>query len=168
MAQMEQELQQGEATTYCTQHPQRDKALRCNRCERFMCHECAVHTPVGYRCRECVKEQDRQFFDARFTDELLIVLVCALSAAAGMFVLALFRFLLFALLLAVVLGPFAGESARRVIGRRRSQRAALAAGIGSLLGALVVGLLWQGLTLSTLLFAALHASFASGRLRWGR
>ncbi|MCY3835994.1 MAG: hypothetical protein OXF83_06090 [Anaerolineaceae bacterium] len=159
---------QQEELTYCALHPRRETALRCNRCERTMCHECAVHTPVGYRCRECVKEQDRQFFDARLTDELLIVLVCALVAAVGMVVLAFFRFLLFALLLAVILGPFAGECARRVTGRRRSQRAALAAGVGALLGTLVVGLLWQGLTLSALLFAALYASFASGRLRWGR
>ena len=153
---------------FCAVHPNQETALRCNRCDRYMCHDCAVHTPVGYRCRECVKEQDRQFFDARLSDDIRIALVCALYAAGGTIALAFFRFLLLALLLAFILGPTAGESARRAIGRRRSQRAPLAAAIGSFLGSLLVGYFLVGISLSWLLFTALFASLASGRLRWGR
>ena len=40
-----------EETTYCAVHPDRETSLQCNRCGRYMCVECAVHTPVGYRCR---------------------------------------------------------------------------------------------------------------------
>lgn len=154
--------------TFCAVHPAQETALRCNRCDRYMCHECAVHTPVGYRCRECVKEQDRQFFDAHLSDDIRIALVCAMYAALGTVALAFFRFLLFSLFLAFILGPIAGESARRAIGRRRSQRASLAAAIGSLLGSLLLGFFLVGFSLSLLLFAALFASLASGRLRWGR
>ena len=39
--------------TYCAVHPDRETGLRCNKCGRLMCAECAVPTPVGYRCREC-------------------------------------------------------------------------------------------------------------------
>lgn len=154
--------------TFCAVHPKQETGLRCNRCDRYMCHDCAVQTPVGYRCRECVKEQDRQFYDAHLSDDIRIALVCALYAAGGTIALAFFRFLLFALLLAFILGPIAGESARRAIGRRRSHRAPFAAAIGSFLGSLLVGYFLAGISLSWLLFAALFASLASGRLRWGR
>jgi len=41
---------------YCTWHPDRETLLRCNRCDRPMCTECAVQHPVGLRCKECVRE----------------------------------------------------------------------------------------------------------------
>ena len=154
--------------TVCTKHPQHETSLRCNRCDRYICHECAVHTPVGYRCRECVAAHDRLFFDASAIDALRIAVVCALYAAGGALAISIIRFLLLSLLLAFALGPLAGESARRAIGRRRSKQAALAAGGGSLAGALVVGALFGELSLSLLLFAALFAFLASGRLRWRR
>jgi hypothetical protein len=41
---------------HCTWHPDRETLLRCNRCDRPMCTECAVQHPVGLRCKECIKE----------------------------------------------------------------------------------------------------------------
>jgi hypothetical protein len=41
---------------HCTWHPERETLLRCNRCDRPMCTECAVQHPVGLRCKECIKE----------------------------------------------------------------------------------------------------------------
>ncbi|HYN88142.1 MAG TPA: tetratricopeptide repeat protein, partial [Ardenticatenaceae bacterium] len=43
-----------EEMLHCSVHPDRETMLRCNRCGRPMCPECAVRTPVGLRCRECV------------------------------------------------------------------------------------------------------------------
>src|SRR5690606_10430831 len=43
-------------TLYCTVHPTRATLLRCNRCGRPMCTDCAVQHPVGLRCRECVNQ----------------------------------------------------------------------------------------------------------------
>jgi hypothetical protein len=37
----------------------RETLLRCNRCDRPMCTECAVQHPVGLRCKECIKELAR-------------------------------------------------------------------------------------------------------------
>ena len=34
---------------YCEKHPDREARLRCNRCNRLMCTQCAVRTPTGYR-----------------------------------------------------------------------------------------------------------------------
>ncbi len=39
----------------CANHPERETGLRCNRCGKPICSQCAVQTPVGYRCRECVR-----------------------------------------------------------------------------------------------------------------
>ncbi len=37
----------------CAWHPDRLTMLSCGRCDRPMCVNCAVETPVGMRCREC-------------------------------------------------------------------------------------------------------------------
>ena len=33
--------------------------LRCNRCDKPICYDCAVRTPVGYRCKECVRASSK-------------------------------------------------------------------------------------------------------------
>jgi len=57
---------------YCAKHPQRDTELRCNRCERYMCIDCAVRTPVGYTCRECVRGHEDKFFEGSVKAPLII------------------------------------------------------------------------------------------------
>ena len=74
-----------EELVYCTVHPNIATSLRCNRCGRPMCTRCAVKTPVGYRCRECVREQQDKFFDAQMRDYLIagvVALVMSFVAAA--------------------------------------------------------------------------------------
>ena len=41
----------------CYRHPKVETSLRCSRCEQPICANCAVLTPVGYRCRECGLEK---------------------------------------------------------------------------------------------------------------
>ena len=36
-----------------------------------MCNRCAVRTPVGYRCRECVRGQRKAFFNAQPADPII-------------------------------------------------------------------------------------------------
>ncbi len=48
-------------STYCANHPTVETTLRCNRCDKPICPKCAVKSPVGYRCRECVKSQQKIF-----------------------------------------------------------------------------------------------------------
>jgi hypothetical protein len=47
---------------YCVNHPRVETLLRCNRCGKPICPRCAVQTPVGYRCRECVSAQQQVFY----------------------------------------------------------------------------------------------------------
>ena len=49
------------APIYCANHPAVETTLRCNRCGKPICAECAVRTPTGYRCKECVRGQQKIF-----------------------------------------------------------------------------------------------------------
>src|SRR3972149_11312453 len=53
---------------YCANHPGVPTSLRCNRCEKPICIKCAVLTPTGYRCRECVRGQKKVFETAQWVD----------------------------------------------------------------------------------------------------
>jgi hypothetical protein len=134
--------EQTPATTYCANHPQRETMLRCNRCDKLICTECAVLTPTGYRCKECVREQQKVFDSAIWYDYLLgfgiaffLSLVASLIfAGIGMFT----GFLGF--ILAVFGGPFAGvaigESVRFIIKRRRARSLFMTIFVAVILGAL--------------------------------
>jgi len=103
---------------YCVNHPKTETYLRCNRCGKPICVRCAVRTPVGYRCRDCVNAQQRIFYADFRTVHYLIAAVIALPLAtvAGWLIPSLGWY-------AIVLGPLAGagiaEAARWAIRQRR-------------------------------------------------
>ncbi|MFQ5860154.1 MAG: B-box zinc finger protein [Dehalococcoidia bacterium] len=39
----------------CTYHPGVETALRCRECDKPICPQCMVYTPVGVKCRECAR-----------------------------------------------------------------------------------------------------------------
>ena len=43
---------------YCAAHPERDTELRCNRCDRYMCVDCAKRTAGGLHLQR-VRPQPR-------------------------------------------------------------------------------------------------------------
>jgi len=47
---------------YCVNHPDTETYLRCNRCGKPICIRCAVRTPVGYRCKDCLRNQQQAHF----------------------------------------------------------------------------------------------------------
>lgn len=134
-----------EGTLTCANHPTRETTLRCNRCEKPICSQCAIQTPVGYRCPQCVKGQQKMFETAFARDYAIAAVISAVGAGLG---IGLLSFLgIFGLLLAPVLGGGLAEVIRRAVGRRRSRRLPLIASIGVGFGALphilrpVVGIL---------------------------
>ena len=56
------------ALLYCANHPKVQTSLRCNSCEKPICPKCAVLTPTGYRCRECVRGRQKVFETAQWWD----------------------------------------------------------------------------------------------------
>ncbi|MGC8779793.1 MAG: hypothetical protein ACP5UQ_02915 [Anaerolineae bacterium] len=116
-----------ETALRCANHPERETMLRCNRCDKPICMECAVRTPVGYRCKECVQQQQAIFFNDRPGDPIIVAGVAAtLGVLLGALLYLFLGFLgLFSLLLAIFAGPAIGgvvaEAVRRAVGRRRGR-----------------------------------------------
>jgi hypothetical protein len=103
----------------CYNHPNRETMLRCNRCERPICTECAVLTPTGYRCKECVRGQLKVFENAQWWDYPLAVLIGAgLSFLGSLVATALGWFIIF---VGPIIGVVVAESIRWVVHRRRSR-----------------------------------------------
>ena len=121
-------------TLYCANHPQRETSLRCNRCEKPICPECAVLTPTGYRCKECVRGQQKIFVTARWTDFPLAFI----TAAVISYIASLFAGMLgfFTLILAPLAGIVVAEAVRYVIHKRRAPGLYLTAAAATVLGCL--------------------------------
>ena len=112
-------MSQTAGTHYCYYHPSIATELRCNKCSKYICVKDAVRTPVGYRCKDCVKEQQDIFYNATPIDYGIAAVVSfVLSLAAAFIVPALGFFAIFA-------GPIAGtviaEGVRITTQKRRGR-----------------------------------------------
>jgi hypothetical protein len=126
--------QDTETRTVCYNHPNRETMLRCNRCERPICTECAVLTPTGYRCKECVRGQLKVFETAQWWDYPLAALIGGgLSFLGSLVASALGWFIIF---VGPILGVIVAESIRWAVRRRRSRRLFQIATGAVILGAL--------------------------------
>lgn len=131
-----------EAPLYCYVHPQRETLLRCNRCDRPICVECAQKTPTGYRCKECVHSQQKVYDTATWVDYPVAILISVFLSFAGSFIARYMGF--FTIFLSPIVGFIIAEAVRWVTKRRRSMQlfrwVAIATALGSL-PILVIGLL---------------------------
>ena len=51
------------APVYCANHPDRETGLRCHRCDKPICYQCAIKTPVGQICPECYKAAQAKYYN---------------------------------------------------------------------------------------------------------
>ncbi len=150
-------------TLYCTVHPTVATHLRCNRCGRPMCTRCAVKTPVGYRCRECVRSQQDKFFDAQMLDYLIAGAVSLVISFFAALVVARLGWFLFALFLSPAAGGLIGRVVWRLTGRRRGRYTAIVVGVNVVVGALLF-LPGNPLAIGIYLFMATGAAVAQFQL----
>ncbi|MDX1994352.1 MAG: hypothetical protein SF029_18360 [bacterium] len=123
---------------HCAVHTDVETELRCNRCERYMCAKCAVSTPVGYRCRECVRQVDNKFFTGTSSDYLIGGAICAvLGAVAGAIMNATGGFLFLAIILAFPVGGVVAEVALRAVKKRRGRYSGQIGAAMFIIGALI-------------------------------
>ena len=128
-----------EVLSYCENHPDRETNLRCNRCDKLICSQCAIQTPTGYRCEECIHGQQKVFNTAQTQDYVLGFAVAAFLSYIGALMASSIGF--FTILLAPAAGRVIAEAVRKVVNRRRSRKLFDAVIIGVVLG--VAPFLWR-------------------------
>ena len=149
--------------TYCYAHPTRETSLRCKRCDRYICTSCAVSTPTGYICKECMRERQKSFDTAVWYDFVTGFAIAGLISGLASFLVTLIGGIGFFGFLIVFLGSSAAggliaEAVRAVTRRRRSRPLFLTVAAGVVFGALplvlmqlmignVFGLIFQGIYL---------------------
>jgi hypothetical protein len=140
---------------YCANHPTVETTLRCNRCNKPICAKCAVLTPTGYRCKECVRGQQKIFETAQWYDFILVFFISLILSYVGSRIVTFIGF--FTIFLAPVVGVVIAEACRLAVRKRRSNRLFLLAAVASVLGTLpvvlitVVGVLFSGRGFNNLL-----------------
>ena len=126
-------------TLVCANHPDRPTGLRCNRCEKPICVSCAVLTPTGYRCKECVRGQQKVFDTAKSLDPLIAAAIAGPLSLAGSYIASFMGF--FTIFIAPIAGMLIAEAVRWAVKRRRSRLLFLVAAGAALLGALILPLM---------------------------
>ena len=116
--------------SYCANHPNVETMLRCNRCGKPICTRCAVQTPVGYRCKQCVGQQQAVFYRRRLDYVIGGRIALVLGGIAG-YLMTLLGAWFFALILGPTIGIGIAEVVRLAVRRRRSRYLWLAVGGGS-------------------------------------
>lgn len=129
-----QDVVDDEGRTYCQVHTETETGLRCNNCGRLMCAKCAVQTPVGYRCQQCVRQRESAFYNADTVYYVKLVGVIAATSALGAFIASFIGFFLFVIFISAAAAGMIGEAGLRVTKGQRGQYAAQAA-----VGAVVLG-----------------------------
>jgi len=132
----------------CYKHPNRETMLRCNKCERPICSQCAIQTPTGYRCPECVRGQQKVFNNAQAGDFIIAVVIGAGLSYFGSYIPSFIGF--FTIFAAPFIGMLIVEAIKRLTGNRRSRSFFLVTTIAAVLGSLpllIIRLssLWAGL-----------------------
>ena len=129
------ETQTAETTLYCFYHPNTPTSLRCNRCDKPICPKDAVRTPTGYRCKDCVRQQQDVFFNATPLDYAITAVVAFLTGLIGQAAFPRLGFLI--IFIGPLVGGLAGEVIWRLSRKRRGRyiwlTALIALSVGSLL-----------------------------------
>lgn len=126
-------------TLYCYVHPDRETSLRCKVCERPICASCAVRTPTGYSCKECVRSHQKKFDTAVWYDYVIGFVLSAILSAVAAFIVTLISGFFFGLIVLIV-APAAGRIIARillaVLRRRRSRALFMTISGGMVFGAI--------------------------------
>jgi len=130
-------------TLYCYVHPNRETALRCNNCERPICASCAVRTPTGYRCKECVRDRQKTFDTSEWVDFVVGFIVASFLSGIGAFLVTLIGSIGFIGWFLIAAGaPTAGmvisEGVRAATRKHRSRPLFITITAGVILGAVPV------------------------------
>jgi hypothetical protein len=125
--------------TFCYRHPTVETALRCITCNRYICSKCAMRTPVGYRCPECIRNQQNVYFTINQTGYVIAGLVAFALAIPAVFVLSKLGLFL-VIILGIPTGGVISEAVARAIRKQRGRYTWLVVAVAVVLGGLAVTL----------------------------
>lgn len=131
------DAQADDGTMRCYRHPDREVWIRCGRCDRPICTQCAMQGPVGFRCKQCGKLAFDPLTSFTPRQAALGSATAILAGVAAGFVGAKIGF--FSIFVAYLAGGIIAEAITRVTGYKR----------GPVMFAIVFG----GLALGTLIGA---------------
>ncbi len=103
----------------CYRHPNRETSLRCYTCGKPICTQCAVKTPVGYSCPDCIRDLRAGYYNATFFDYILAFVVTLLLSVVAAYFVGLLGF--FVIFVSPVAGTLIGRIVFRAIRRRRGR-----------------------------------------------
>jgi hypothetical protein len=140
-----QSPQTSDEVLYCANHPEVETLLRCNRCGKPICLKCATLTDVGYRCRECIRNVQDTYFNAKPSDNFVAFavafLVTAVAVPVASILFRIFPFWFISIIIAVMIGGAAGgiltQIIRRAVDRRRSREMRFYALAGTISGVVI-------------------------------
>ena len=141
--------------TYCYAHPGRETGLRCKRCERPICASCVQRTPTGYLCKDCVREQQKKFNTAVWSDYLIVFITSAILsglAAVATIIITSIIWAIFIIVLAPLAGSMIANTVRRFVKNHRSPALNYTLVAGMIIGTLPV-LLMSGLPALFVMFS---------------
>ncbi|HJX37703.1 MAG TPA: B-box zinc finger protein [Anaerolineae bacterium] len=147
---------------FCVNHPDRQTLLRCGKCGRPICTQCAVRHPVGLRCPDCAQLRKVPTYDVPAPYYLR-----ALSAGLGASLLTgviaqllpLFVPVFFLnFFMALAAGAFVGEAISRVTRRKRGRGLQVVAGISVIVGSVGATVLVAMFRFGALAFLLVPAS----------
>ncbi len=140
----------------CYRHPNRETALRCYTCGKPICTECAVKTPVGYSCPDCIRELRKGYYTAKPIDYVITFLVAMPVATLAAFLVGFVGFFVF--FLAPMVGTFIGRVAFWAVRRRRGRYLPYLVVTTVVLGTIVAWFFGAG----SFLWLAVYAFMAGG------
>jgi len=134
--------------------PEEEITLRCSKCGRPITPEEAVRTPTGYRCRECVRQQQKIFDTSKPLDYVWGFLIAVILSFVGSLLTSFIGF--YTVLLAPAAGVGIAEAVRAIIKKRRSNRLFKIVTVGMILG----GIPYILIRLFNLYFSIASGSFS--------
>jgi tetratricopeptide (TPR) repeat protein len=158
-------------TLYCHWHPDRETLLRCNKCGKPICTECAIRHPVGLRCKECAQVVRSPIYAVSLPELGLAGIVgLALGTGAGFLMTFIAGFWFVTWIIGPIVGSFIAEAMSRVIRYKRGVAMQVLAGLCIALGVLIISLwLSRGLALlfnpGILIYLLFAIGAAAARLR---
>lgn len=126
-------------TLTCYVHPNRETGLRCKICELLICASCAVRTPTGYSCKNCVLSHQKKFDTALWYDYVVGFVLAAILSAITAFIVTLLSGFFFGLII-LFAAPAAGRIIARILSavlrRSRSRALFMTISVGMVVGAI--------------------------------